>query len=1500
MIVQLSDAYERAGRAEDAERVLHEGLERFPANRALSVALAARLLAQGRPDEAYEVVSVVVDSIRKIPEPGERAAALLVAGRAAARAGSLERAEELLQEAAGGGSIPDALAVLGEVQAESGRLEAAEATLRKAWQLDPARVGVLLDLARVLERAGKRGEALEELAAASRGGDERRFAIGPVRAELLIRDGDHDRALALADEFARDGGGMFAASQIRGMVALATGDVEKGEAEFRRMSQLREKDAVPLLYLARLALARGDLDAARAAFEEALGREPDLAEAELGLLDVEERIGDVTAARARAERLLAGPDTRARAVRALLASPPQDDWKSVLARIASLRAAFPDDRGLRLHEALFRLVSGDGEGAAAQLAELVAEDPESTSAFALLASAHEQNSDAVEAMEILGRLAASEPRFAAARIVLARLYVRLGRRDLARAQLDAAVTDQPDLGEARELRAKLAAAEGDREAAIADLEALRQGASDVEVLGALAELRFQQGERGESIRLLEEARSIQPGNVTWPARLAQVLARDGQVDRSLSLYAESQRLAPTFPAAHEDGLVLLANGRNVEAKVALKRAFERTNDPRFAGALAAAACLAGQPREAVEPVLAWRTRMANAGDDVVAAHAMVLVLAGDRGRAEAILRSSGIPDAVERTIVTLGAGPGSLPAEARLAFEIFAFRAAGWDVERLARVELSSRESALGPLATWWALESVGRTETRPEVRLTLARRLAGQANDEPGPGLALAVAQLDAGDRDDQLATLRRLASKFPEDPTVALFLGMAYEAAGDGSGAIREYTRAIGVPNPSAAALNNLAWRLGEDPSRRQAAIEHARRAVRIAPKNGQILDTLGWLLYQDGQVEEGTRILERAVAAAPRAPTLRYHLARALEARGQPRRARSQIEMALLARGFPEEDAARKLLARLDPGMPAADSQVAATATPLDVDRPVEAALGAGGRSVYRVAAGTAANEVSIAFRAPEGGATSLTVLRRGEPLARLDAAPGEEVAVSRFRLDPTDHLFVVRSESDQAVGSFRLAVESTAPPSPDVELEPNDAPAVARPFAPGERRSGRFHGASDVDTYRLAIRKEEPATLRIEAGSGTEVLGEVLSSSAEPAKAGRLAPGAVAVLSNLAAPAEGHLVLRLSPGVRRGGPGESYRLELAPGPGQDSDPEPNDRPRDALALDLARPAKGAIGPLDPVDWYRLDAPGRLLSIRLVASAKVALEIWDDEGDLALRRRQEVEGPEGNVPRWQSGPDGRIYVAVLAAPGESSATYEITIDEAFTPEVATEVEPNDRASRAMVSCGSEAVHGSLDLASDIDWFLIPVPRSGQTVSVVIEAPQAASNLVLDLFSLEGNVPRFLGRWSTAGGQLELPAVLLAAREAAVALSSEGGPAGPYEITVRPVAPSARLENEPNDETWSALALRRFGILSGRLSGSGDRDLIRIESDGPVTVRATGDSPIAVRFLDEAESHLVSPGQEVRLPGRELGLLELGTPSGGSPARPVRTYEIREESEQ
>ncbi|MBU1690914.1 MAG: PEP-CTERM system TPR-repeat protein PrsT [Gammaproteobacteria bacterium] len=161
-----------------------------------------------------------------------------------------------------------------------------------------------------------------------------------------------------------------------------------------------------------------------------------------------------------------------------------------------------------------------------------------------------------------------------------------------------------------------------------------------------------------------------------------------------------------------------------------------------------------------------------------------------------------------------------------------------------------------------------------------------------------------------------KRLASwlaSHPQDGGTRLYLAEHLIARGAFKAASEHYLLQNQQSPGNLIVLNNLAWALSELKDNR--ALSYAEQALKLKPDNPTIMDTLGWILVQQGQTERGIKLLQQALSKVPDAGSIHWHLAYGFYRAGDRTHARQELKRLLdSGLGFPEEAGARELLKQL----------------------------------------------------------------------------------------------------------------------------------------------------------------------------------------------------------------------------------------------------------------------------------------------------------------------------------------------------------------------------------------------------------------------------------------------------------------------------------------------------------------------------------------------------------------------------------------------------------
>jgi Flp pilus assembly protein TadD len=174
------------------------------------------------------------------------------------------------------------------------------------------------------------------------------------------------------------------------------------------------------------------------------------------------------------------------------------------------------------------------------------------------------------------------------------------------------------------------------------------------------------------------------------------------------------------------------------------------------------------------------------------------------------------------------------------------------------------------------------------------------------------AQARIAAGNREESRQLLATWLQAHPDDQQVRfayaeqLLANKAYPAA------IREHELLIAKLPSNVVVLNNLAWLYQQ--SGNAKAVDFARKAHFLAPFDVRITDTLAWILVSAGQLDEAAALLAPAHARQPGNGEIAYHLAVAMERKGDVEKAVSLLKPAVDGEAFDQQADARSLLQKL----------------------------------------------------------------------------------------------------------------------------------------------------------------------------------------------------------------------------------------------------------------------------------------------------------------------------------------------------------------------------------------------------------------------------------------------------------------------------------------------------------------------------------------------------------------------------------------------------------
>jgi tetratricopeptide (TPR) repeat protein len=146
---------------------------------------------------------------------------------------------------------------------------------------------------------------------------------------------------------------------------------------------------------------------------------------------------------------------------------------------------------------------------------------------------------------------------------------------------------------------------------------------------------------------------------------------------------------------------------------------------------------------------------------------------------------------------------------------------------------------------------------------------------------------------------------------------LGISYERIDKWPMAEKNLLKALELKPNHPSILNYLGYSWVEQGLNLDQAQKMIRSAVKQRPRDGYIIDSLGWALFRLGNIEGAVKQLERAVLIRPEDPTINDHLGDIYWSIGRKNEAIFQWNRALILE--PEKDVIPKIKLKLRVGLP-----------------------------------------------------------------------------------------------------------------------------------------------------------------------------------------------------------------------------------------------------------------------------------------------------------------------------------------------------------------------------------------------------------------------------------------------------------------------------------------------------------------------------------------------------------------------------------------------------
>ena len=499
---------------------------------------------------------------------------------------------------------------------------------------------------------------------------------------------------------------------------------------------------------------------------------------------------------------------------------------------------------------------------------------------------------------------------------------------------------RPDDAAAYVLWARHLASEDRSGEAVGQLRlAIERGVDPPVLLGAMADLQLEHGDREAARATIEELERDHAGH----PRTALAVAQARLADRKAQEAAQELRvLVGTHESSEAQRLLALAELRsgNLEAATAaIDRALElaprsvdahrlrariRYQAGQFGEALEALRTVTRVSRLSVEENLILARCLYETGDPAAGRKVLETLAASDPPYAPAALElarreAKRNPEVAERALAQAEAAAPRAPAVMH-ELSIHDLQA-GEAARALARLDAAAASGPLPPLLRLDRAQILARLG-RPDEARTEAEAVFEEAPGLPGASQLLVALYGSQGRVGEATARLEEAEAKGELRPAARILLGRLQVERGETAKARAIFEEVLRSNTDLPLVKSDLAYLLALDGADLERASELARDAQAALPDEPEVLDTLGYVELRRGNPAAALLYLQRATtlteeSGAPRAVHY-YHLGLAHRAAGHSPSAVEAFDRALaLEPEFPEAARAREERAQAPAG-------------------------------------------------------------------------------------------------------------------------------------------------------------------------------------------------------------------------------------------------------------------------------------------------------------------------------------------------------------------------------------------------------------------------------------------------------------------------------------------------------------------------------------------------------------------------------------------------------
>ena len=446
-------------------------------------------------------------------------------------------------------------------------------------------------------------------------------------------------------------------------------------------------------------------------------------------------------------------------------------------------------------------------------------------------------------------------------LIGATLNLRLGNIEAAIKHAERAFEIDPDNLEAAVLLGGLYTAQGKTDLAIERYEkALKLHPESEKLALFLAGAYLDKKDVQKAEKQLKKMLRNHPGSPVGNYELGRIYLLREDYDKALKHLNDSIQNAPTFSKPYlAVGYVREAKGDKKGAVEMFRKVLELTPENNELRNHVIALLLAlDDPKGAIEE----NERLKFFQQDSTNVH---------YNRAMILMQQEQYGEAISEFEIVLGREPGNSSARYFLGSAHTRLRDYGKAMEELAKIDPQDRLYPSAVEARAHLLRKMGKLTQALQI---VNEALASHPKDV-GLHRVLGLTYSTLGRHDKAEEAIKAGIVLAPENKEMIYTLANVYEKAGKYRKGIRLMEEELEKNPDNVDALNYIGYTLADYGEDLDKALAMTQKALELRPNDGYITDSVGWVLYRLGRVEEAVEMLEKAVEIVQDEPVILEHL-------------------------------------------------------------------------------------------------------------------------------------------------------------------------------------------------------------------------------------------------------------------------------------------------------------------------------------------------------------------------------------------------------------------------------------------------------------------------------------------------------------------------------------------------------------------------------------------------------------------------------------------------